>query len=310
VRRLFAAAVVVWAFAATTIAQRTPDGHPDLQGFWTNSTATPLERPEAFADKAVFTPEEADEFERSSLPRLLKNFPDDQIKTAGDLNETYLETQGMKVVPDRRTSLIVDPANGKLPARVHPAPKPAPDAAEPVHDGPESFDLDERCLLETAFGSSNAAPPMVPNPFGQNFYQIVQTPDYVMILTEIVHDARIIRIGGTHLPPSERQWLGDSVGRWEGDTLVVDTTNYTAKSTFRGSGTGLHVVERFQRVSPTTIDYRATVEDADTWVAPWTVSIPFRATDQPPLEYACHEANYSLEFSLRGARAEETAPVQ
>ncbi len=307
-RRMTAALLTAALVGSIDIGAQQPGGQPpSLQGLWTNGTATPLERPDALADQEFFTPEEAAEFEHSGITRLLAAFPEDQVKTAGDLNETFLETQDLKVVATRRTSLIVDPADGKLPPRVHPAPQPAPDGAEPPHDGPESFDLDERCLLETAFGSSNAAPPMVPNPFAQNYYEIVQTPEAVMILTEVVHDARIIRIGGAHLPPTMRQWLGDSIGRWVGDTLVVDTTNFTAKSKFRGSGTGLHVVERFRRVDGDTIDYRATIEDPDTWTTPWTVAIPFEATDQPVLEYACHEANYSLEFSLRGARAEEAA---
>ena len=146
---------------------------------------------------------------------------------------------------------------------------------------------------------------MVPNPFGQNFYQIVQTDQHVLIYTEIVHDARIIRIGGSHAPPAVQLWLGDSIGRWEGDTLVVDTTNFTTKSHFKGSGPRLHVVERFTRTSPTTIRYQFTADDPDTWDRPWSAEIPFTATDQRIYEYACHEGNYSMANVLRGARAEE-----
>jgi hypothetical protein len=180
-------------------------------------------------------------------------------------------------------------------------------AARPkkTNDDPELLGLDERCLLATAFGTSNASPPMVPNPFGQNFYQIVQTRDHVLIFTETVHDARIVRIGGTHAPPAVQLWLGDSIGRWEGDTLVVDTTNFTEKSHFRGSGQRLHVVERFTRTSPDTIRYQVTVDDPETWGTSWSAEIPFTTSSERIFEYACHEGNYSMTNVLRGARAEE-----
>ena len=194
----------------------------------------------------------------------------------------------------------------ELPSRTVTAAKARAEARpRPSKDDPELLGLDERCLLTTAFGSSNAAPPMVPNPFGQNFYQIVQTPDHVLIYTETVHDARIIRIGGTHTPAAVRLWLGDSIGHWDGDTLVVDTTNFTEKSHFGGSGLRLHVVERFTRSSPTTIRYQFTVDDPDTWATPWSAEIPFSATAERIYEYACHEGNYSMTNVLRGARAEE-----
>jgi hypothetical protein len=146
---------------------------------------------------------------------------------------------------------------------------------------------------------------MVPNPFGQNFYQIVQTRDHVLIFTETVHDARIVRIGGTHAPPAVQLWLGDSIGRWESDTLVVDTTNFTEKSHFRGSGPRLHVVERFTRSSPETIRYQVTVDDPETWETSWSAEIPFTTSSERIFEYACHEGNYSMTNVLRGARAEE-----
>ena len=209
-----------------------------------------------------------------------KNFPPEDLQ-APDIDYEYMDR--MKVVAGRRTSLITDPADGRLPPLL-PAAKARADARpKPSKDDPESMGLDERCLLEVAFGSSNASPPMVPNPFGQNFYQIVQTDTHVVIYTEIVHDARIIRIGGTHAPPAVQLWLGDSVGRWEGDTLVVDTTNFTPKSHFRGSGTRLHVVERFTRTSPTTIRYQFTADDPETWDRPWSAEIPFNATERADL---------------------------
>jgi hypothetical protein len=159
--------------------------------------------------------------------------------------------------------------------------------------------------METSFGVSTAAPPLVPSPSGQNFYQIVQTPGAVMMFSELIHHVRVIRIGGTHLPARITSWLGDSIGRWEGDTLIVDTTNFDAHTHFRSSGARLHVVERFRRTSPTTLDYGFTVDDPDTWDRSWSASVPFSATNEPMFEYACHEANYSMTNVLRGARAEE-----
>jgi hypothetical protein len=304
-RHLALGLAIVCVVASPAAAQRTPDGHPDFQGNWTNGTATPLERPEEFKDKAVFTREEAAAFERGGRDRLLAIIPEDQLKVAGDLDPVYLETQDYRVVDDRRTSLIVDPPNGKLPPPIEEAAARTTMPPAPNYDGPEGLGLDERCLVSIGFAWSAAAPPMVANPFSENYYQIVQTPDYLMILAEGVHDARIIRIGGRHLPASMHQWLGDSVGRWEGDTLVVDTTNYSPKGSFHGSSARLHVVERFTRVDQNTIGYRATIDDPGTWTAPWTVDIPLKATSEPVLEYACHEANYSLEFSLRGERSAE-----
>jgi hypothetical protein len=172
-------------------------------------------------------------------------------------------------------------------------------------DDPEVMGLAERCLMETSFGSSVSAPPLVPSPFGQNYYQIVQTPTYLMIYSEVVHDARVVRIGGRHLPPSVQLWLGDSIGRWEGETLVVDTTNFSERTHFRSSGPHLHVVERFRRTSETSIDYTFTVDDPETWAQPWSAEVPFRAVHDRMYEYACHEANYSMANVLRGARAEE-----
>jgi hypothetical protein len=274
----------------------------DLQGLWTNGTITPLQRPAELADKAVFTPAEAAEYERTWLDEFHKSFEPEDLQ-APDIDYNYMDR--MKVVPDRRTSLITDPPNGRLPPQLPAAKARAEARPKPSKDDPELLGLDERCLLETAIGSSNASPPMVPNPFGQNFYQIVQTDQHVMIYTEVVHDARIIRIGGTHAPAAVQLWLGDSIGHWEGDTLVVDTTNFTTKSHFKGSGPRLHVVERFTRTSPTTIRYQVTADDPDTWDRPWTAEIPFTTTDQRIYEYACHEGNYSMLNVLRGARAEE-----
>ncbi len=283
-------------------AQRAGVAVRDLQGTWTNGTVTPLQRPKELNGKAVFTPAEAAEFERTWLENFRKNFSELDLM-APDLDYTYMDRQ--PVVPDRRTSLITDPPDGRIPPLL-PAAKARADAEPPQSlDGPESLGLAERCLMETSFGSSTSAPPLVPSPFGQNFYQIVQTRDAVVIHSELIHHARVIRIGGVHVPSRMRLWLGDSIGRWEGDTLVVDTTNFDDHTRFRSSGPRLHVVERFRRTGPTTLEYSFTVDDPDTWARPWSARIPFRATTQPILEYACHEANYSMTNMLRGARDEE-----
>jgi len=275
---------------------------------WTNGTATPLQRPPDLANKPFFTAEEAAEYERTAVTRLLSAIPEDD-RLAADLNETYLETQMMKVVDDLRTALIVDPPNGRLPDLLPQAQARAAARPRRSFDDPETLLLDERCLVSAAFGASNSAPPLVPNPFGLNYYQIVQTPTQVMIFSEMVHDARVIRINSTHLPPGVRRWLGDSIGHWENDTLVVDTTNFRPDTHFRGSGERLHVVERFTRVDADTIRYRVTVEDPDTWATPWTAEIPFKSSGERMFEYACHEGSRAVENFMRGARDEERRGV-
>ena len=264
-------------------------------------TATPLERPREFADKTHFTPAEATEWERTWLKRLIED--EDEIDRMGaDLNEIYLDDR--KVLADRRTSLILDPANGRLPGFVKAAEVRRAARRQFNYDDPEARPLGERCLLGLDGGLPVTAP-IVPNQYAGNFYQIVQTPQHVLIFTEQIHDARIIRIGGTHLTSGIQRWLGDSVGRWEGDTLVVDTTNVHEKAAFRSATSRIHVIERLTRTGPSTITYRATVDDPETWSSPWTLEFPFEATTLRPFEYACHEGNRAVEGVLRGARAEE-----
>ena len=304
-RRICIACALAVVAADFTVAAQQPADTRDLQGLWTNGTLTPLQRPPEFADKPTLSEEEAAAFEKGGMERLLKQLPHDDLVTAGDLNDTYLETSSLKLVEGRRTSLIVNPSNGRLPALVPEAQKRLAARPKRSFDNPETLTLDERCIFSTAMGSSNAAPPMVPNTFGLNFYQIVQTKDHVMILSEMVHDARVIRIGGQHVAANVRLWLGDSIGRWQGDTLVVDTTNFSSKSAFRGATERLHVVERFTRTGATTIQYVVTVEDPETWATPWTADIPFSATSQRMFEYSCHEANYSLAYGMRAARLED-----
>jgi hypothetical protein len=315
VRRVVLAACAMLAGATPAMAQthapssawkvpRTPDGRPDLQGTWTNNTATPLARPAGFAQKRYFTPEEAREFERTWMDRLINALPEvDRI--GADLSEEWFNRA--RVVPDLRTSLIVDPENGQLPPQVQAAKDRAAARPPRSYDNPENRSLGERCLLGQDAGGLAATPPMVPNPFAMNYYRIVQTPTHVMIFSELVHDARIVRIGGQHIQPGLQRWMGDSVGRWDGDTLVVDTTNVSEQVHYRGASGRVHVVERFTRTGPSTITYRATVDDPETWAVPWTVEVPFTATTDRLFEYACHEHNYSMELSLRGARADEKA---
>jgi hypothetical protein len=205
----------------------------------------------------------------------------------------------------RRSSLIIDPPNGRVPAltdeaRARQQARMKQTAGRGQYDHPEFRPLAERCLL--SFGPTT---PLIPNYFYNNNIQIVQTRDHVMIMMEMVHDARIVRMNATHLPKHIRPWMGDSIGRWEGDTLVVDTTNFPPQQNFRGSSENLHVIERFRRVDANTINYRFTVEDPTTFTAPFSGEIPFRAIDELIYEYACHEGNYALANVLSGARNEE-----
>ena len=332
--------------ARASTMPRTPDGKPDLSGFYDVATMTPVERP-AGVTRLVLTPEEAAAIEKYEYERQVKNDApisgDRQAPPVGGENTTpksYLEflekfgggvvggynnfwlAGGMKVIRvdgQPRSSLIVDPPDGKVPPMKEEAKKRnaaftaggavAPDANEGAaagppgaFDGPELRPLAERCLL--GFGSTSG-PPTLPNYFYNNMKQIVQTRDQILILNEMVHDARIIRMNAQHLPPTIRRWMGDSIGRWEGDTLVVDTTNFTGKTQFRGSGENLHVVERFTRTGPGTLLYRFTVEDPTTWDTAWTGEYPWNASDENLYEYACHEGNYSLPGMLRGERQKE-----
>ena len=290
---------------------RTPDGHPDLQGIWTNATITPLERPKNLAGKATLTDEEAKVLEAKSAAELADadGKSEGPLLTAtgsagtGGYNALFIDrgSEFARVDGVKRTSLIVDPPDGKVPRLSPEAQKRLASSYMGGFDSVKSRPLSERCLL--GFGSTSG-PPMLPVLYNNN-YQIVQTPDYVVILVEMVHDTRIIRMNAKHISPNVRQWLGDSVGHWEGDTLVVDTTNFTDKTRFRGSTENLHVVERFTRVDAGTILYRATIEDPAAFSRPWTIEYPFLATKGPIYEYACHEGNYSLTDILGGARKKD-----
>jgi hypothetical protein len=327
---------------------RMPDGHPDFQGTYDLATMTPLERWPG--DPPLLTKEQAETLQKAEAERRAKSAGGDESlppdhpppPVGGDtsipksffeavekrgggatgfynrfwLNQgsTYTEVAG-----EIRTSIIVDPPDGRLPAyneagrkRLASARATLTSTAAERQDGtaappgafdnPEQRPLSERCLL--GFGST-PGPPALPDYFYNDLHEILQTPDTIMILSEMIHDARIVRMNAQHLPKNIRRLMGDSVGYWEGDTLVVDTTNFTDKTRFAGSTENLHVVERFTRVDDKTLLYRFTIDDADTWDRPWTGEYTWPKTDKPIYEYACHEGNYALGGILRGARHQE-----
>jgi hypothetical protein len=300
-------------------APRTAWGAPDLQGTWTNASLTSLERDDMFKGKATLSDAEAAEFERTNAFAQFAAAdakpvdPSVQQKASSDpggYNAFWLDpgTRLATVSGEHRTSFIVEPANGKVPYTPEGLKAFQAARASMNFDGPERRALGERCLL--GFGSTSG-PPMLPDVYNNN-YQIVQTPDAVMILVEMVHDARVVRIGGKHVPQAITPWMGDSVGHWEGETLVVETTNlnpgqkahYGIKQRFYLPPTG-KVTERFTRVGEKEILYQFTIEDGATYTQPWKGEVPLRRTDDRIYEYACHEGNYALPGILAGAREQE-----
>jgi hypothetical protein len=295
---------------------RTADGQPDLQGIWNYSTLTPVERPAELAGKEFFKDEEAAEFERRTLQaanvdanrentaRRVVNGTTETADLALAYNEFWWD-RGTKVVETNRTSLVVDPADGKIPPLTAEAQKRLATLTAPtlrLAEGPEDRPLSERCIWRP-----NAGPPMLPAGYNNNF-QLLQIPGYVLIFNEQIHDARIIPMDGRpHLPQHIRQLLGDSRGRWEGNTLVVDTTNFTDKTNFRGAGPNMHLVERFTRIASETLLYEFTVDDPQSFTRRWTAQIPTTKSEDLIYEYACHEGNYGMFGTLSGARAVEKA---
>ncbi len=285
---------------------RTPEGQPDLQGFWSNATRTPVERPAEFAGKATITDAEAKAWETKDAQawQELDGTSDGPLHATkgsvgtGAYNVLFYDmgSELARVDGVKRTAMVVDPPDGKIPPRV-PQTRNRPAAAR----GGGTASVKERGLSERCLFVPMVGPPMLPTLYNNN-YQIVQTADAVMIVSEEIHDVRIIRMNATHVAPEVRKWLGDSIGRWEGDTLVVETTNFTDQTRFRGSSRDLKVTERFTRVDANNILYKATMEDRSTWTKPWTLELPFAAIKGPIYEYACHEGNYAIEDILRGAR--------
>jgi hypothetical protein len=328
-----ALATAVWPLGAAEIP-RTPSGRPDLSGTYDIATLTPLQRPAEYGEKLTLSDEEATEIARKEAEHMARrNAATDPDREAppkggdgspgaagnvGGYNSFWIDrgSGGFKIDGKWRTSIITDPQNGRRPPMTDAAKEQAAyrakryrtntgeawwikEGIEPgPYDDPELRPLAERCLL--GFGSTGG-PPMLPVLYN-NLKRIVQTDDHVMILIEMVHDARIIRMNAEHGPPDIRSWLGDSVGRWEGDTLVVDTTNFSDRPALSGASRNLRVVERFSRMDADTLRYQFTVEDPTVWTAPWSGEYVWPASDSRVYEYACHEANYSFGGILRGAR--------
>jgi hypothetical protein len=331
------ASAVATAQVKNTALPRAAGGHPDLTGVYDLAMLTPLERPAG--TPAIMSDEDAAKAEKrvvdqnQALDKAIdvnRAAPpkggDGSVGPAGNVggyNNFWLDRGSQYSIVDgqRRTSIVIDPPDGRVPALTQEARqrqasraaqfRPTSDQTESndpglepagAYDDPERRPLGERCLL--GFGSTSG-PPILPNYFYNNLHQIVQTPTSVMILTEMVHDVRVVRMNAKHLPSSIRLWLGDSIGSWDGDTLVVDTTNFTDKTRFRVSTADMHIVERFTRVDAKTLKYRFTIDDPNTWTKPWTGEYAWPATTERLFEYACHEGNYAMGNILRGARLRE-----
>jgi hypothetical protein len=297
---------------------RTPDGQPDLQGVWANHSATPLERPKALEGRQFLTDEEVSELKRR-VARLFDVNGNSDFAGGDDVflaalanpeqfrnpNATGSAFSMVEREFDNRTSLIVNPSDGRVPPLTPAAQqrRAATAAGQRPPAGPEDLNNFVRCIT---FG----VPRLGGNAASYNSYsRILQTPGYVVLVGEVIHDTRVIPLGGRpHLPQTIRQWHGDSRGRWEGNTLVVDTTNFSPKSNFMGSADNLHLVERFTRVAPDLITYEITLTDPTTWTKPWTAVVRMRKTEERMYEYACHEGNYDVMTTiLAGARVEEKA---
>jgi hypothetical protein len=292
-------------------APRTADGHPDLQGYWTNSTVTPLERPVELGTKEFFTEAEAAAYEKQRIQRENSQAKDDIHYD----NVIWQSENYSKVVSNLRTSLVFDPPDGRLPPLNENGQKRAVAEKAQARRRETAESADSRTLAERCITWGNEGPPMLGSTYNANL-QILQSPGSVVISHEIGHAARIISTDGTpHPPPSIHQLTGDSRGTWDGDTLVVDSTNFSNKTNFRGppsmarqdifSSDQLHVVERFTRTDAETIVYRFTVEDPGVWTKPWSGELNLRRMEGPIYEYACHEGNYGLANILAGARRAE-----
>ncbi len=314
-----AAAVGLWsAPAAAQDGPRTAWGAPDLQGVWDFRTITPLERPEALGEQAFLTEEEAANLEQEVIERnvelagraarrtsVTESVDRGEEGAPGFYNNFWLD-RGTRTVGTRRTSLVVDPPNGRLP-ELSPAGRERTTARRDYRlEHPADSWLDrsafDRCIL-----GFNAGPPITPGGYNQNL-QVFQTPDHVVLITEMVHTVRVVPLDGRpSLPGHVRQWSGDSRGRWEGDTLVIETSHFNDQRRWRGTTRNMTLVERLTRVDGDTLAYEYTVDDPETWARPWTASIPMRRSDEPLYEYACHEGNYSMPGILGGHRADEAA---
>lgn len=301
-------------------APRARDGHPDLEGIWTNKTITPLERPKSLGNKAFFTEQEAEAFTKTTLERTDKDKRGGGVRDVLNAYNAFWWDSGTKVLPNMRTSIVVDPPDGRIPPLTEHRQAELQESAEAIKircqrpgcqiqnsgqpgpaDTPQDLDLMTRCI---SFGT---VVPMLPSAYN-NDYQIVQSPGMVAIDTEMVHDVRRIPIDGSpHLPSNVREWTGDPRGHWEGDTLVVDSTNFTSEhgGRLRGADENLHITERFTRVGPETLLYQFTVDDPTAFTKSWSGEIPLTKIDGPVFEYACHEGNIGMRDILASAKADE-----
>ena len=290
----------------TYTAPRTPDGQPDLQGYWSNTSYTPLQRPNN-VNKQFFTKEEAEEnLRRAAAAESEQTEPGTIPDVHYDFTQFGLDRSQSALALDLRTSLIVDPPDGKLPPLSPEGQRRAAERAEArkkmggPFDAAQNQSMSVRCINMDRDG-----PPMLAGAYNNN-YEIVQAPGYVMILVEMLHDVRIIPLDKRPpLPENIHQVTGSSRGRWEGETLVIETTNFTDRTAFQGSSEKMRLVERFTRVADDSIRYQFTVEDPATWTRPWSAEVPWKKTVGPIFEHACHEGNYGLANTLAGARAEE-----
>jgi hypothetical protein len=287
-------------------APRTPDGQPDLQGFWTNSTYVPLERPKNVTREFYTKEEVAAMIKKAASEEAEQTEPGTIPDVHYDFTQFGLDRSQNPLAVNLRTSLIVDPADGRLPPMTAEGQKRAAERAETRKrmgsptDAVQNQPLSVRCIIMDRIG-----PPMLAGAYNNN-YQIVQVPGYVMILVEMIHDVRIVPLDGrARLPPNIRQWTGSYSGHWEGETLVVETTNFNGKNPFQGSSENMRLTERFTRLGERTLRYQFTVDDPSTWTRPWSAEVPWTATVGPLFEHACHEGNYGLKNILAGARVEE-----
>jgi hypothetical protein len=287
-----AVGLAIVAAAQTRPPARTPDNRPDLQGTWYFGSATPLERPKEFEGKPILTPDEAAAFEQREA---------DRISRTPTVHPPEWLDYGTKVVPDLRSSLIVDPPDGRVPALTPEARQRVASRAarRRAAEDPEAFPPHERCLV---FG---AGPPILPGPYNNNL-QIVQTRDTLVVVTEMIHDARIVPLDGRPPPPPQlRSWLGFSRGRWEGETLVIETMQFTDHTSLRGSDEHLRIVERFSLEGPDALRYEFTIENPTAFTRPWSGAYTMTRTTDLMYEFACHEGNYGLANMLEAARYEE-----
>jgi hypothetical protein len=294
-RRRLASTVTAATAAWLAVASAAPGPAHDLSGVWNYATMTPLERPREFADRETLTEEDAARFERQTTER--------QANTNNTAGPDWWDP-GTRHLTGRRTSLIVDPANGRLPPLTPEAQRRAAERADlrrqhPLPDGPEDLALNERCLQWAVAG-----PPMLPGVYNNNV-QFIEARDTLVIVNEMIHEARIVPLDGRP-HGSMRRWMGDSRGHWEGATLVVDTVNFSDKVSVRGSDAQMHLVEHFTRIDADTLDYQFTVDDPTVWTSTWTARFPMHRSTGRLYEYACHEGNYrSVQGILLGARAAE-----